>query len=172
MRPQMPPWSNASCQCSEDPTATHAALMSRLRFYRHPFTPSGRMLINESGPRKCGRSSFHLGQVRSQCQIRKGRIVLSQDLEPALLLARRSPMWPYEEIAAAFRVKHVMTPWEQVLAISGDLLGHQAAEVLQSKGFDFAPCTVVGEIVGIVERQVLAAAEPSEFCRSLSRPLR
>src|SRR5439155_21626732 len=81
-------------------------------------------------------------------------------------------MRPYEDIANAFRTKHIMTSWKEVLAIPGDRKAGAAKDPLASHGFYFAPCVSDGDVIGIVDLINLQTANPEDKSRNVMRPLR
>lgn len=58
---------------------------------------------------------------------------------------------PYDDIAAAFSVRHVMTHIENALCVATNESVTTATEQLASDGFDYAPVTEAGQVVGVFQ---------------------
>jgi CBS-domain-containing membrane protein len=83
-----------------------------------------------------------------------------------------SAMWTYDEIAASFRAKHIMTPWAEVLTVPHDRTRKAARRALSDNRFNFAPCMLDGDVVGIVNRANLTGSPTNAPCSESMRPLR
>ena len=75
----------------------------------------------------------------------------------------------YDDIAAAFGVRHVMTPIENALCVTTDEIVADAAEKLASHSFDFAPITMGRQIVGIFEGKPAEGTPGQRVCNVVQR---